>query len=261
MLRLDGSVCLLVLAGGVLVSTGFPARARAQVLARTSPQAPPETSQPAQFTPIEIGDSFAAHHRYEEAIAAYRKSPRMTAQVWNKMGMAYQLMLNTQQAARCYKESLKLNSDDPHVLNNLATLYESSQEYELAVRTYQKALKLDPQFALAYKNLGTDLIAEHKYGPGWNAYQRALALDPKIFVGGDNPMVDSPAPAHERGAMNFYMALACVRSGQAGCALEYLRDSLDEGFADSRKVASDHDFAALSDNPGFQKLLAEQRNQ
>lgn len=78
---------------------------------------------------------------------------------------------------------------------------------------------------------------------------------------GNNPTVDNPAPAHERGAMNYYMALACVRAGQTDHALDYLRESLDEGFVDPRKVATDSQFASLSGNPGFRKLIAEQSSQ
>lgn len=260
MLRLSGYFCLLALAGGVLLWPGPSVKGRAQAPTQISPQAP-AAIQPPEFTPIEIGDAFAVHNRYEEAVAAYRKSPHMTAEIWNKMGMAYQLMYNYQQAAHCYKESLKLNSGDPRVLNNLATLYESRQEYDKADRIYRQALKLDPNFALAYKNLGTNLIAEHKYDLGWNAYEQALALDPKIFVDGNNPTVDNPAPAHERGAMNYYMALACVRAGQTDHALDYLRESLDEGFVDPRKVATDSQFASLSGNSGFRKLIAEQSSQ
>ena len=52
------------------------------------------------------GDSLMAHQRYQAAIAAYSKAPR-TAVLWNKMGIAYQLMLNSAEAEHCYEASLK----------------------------------------------------------------------------------------------------------------------------------------------------------
>ena len=61
---------------------------------------------------MDIGDAFLLQHRYQEAIAAYAKSPTMTAEIWNKMGMANELMSNLHEAIRCYNESLKLNSND-----------------------------------------------------------------------------------------------------------------------------------------------------
>jgi hypothetical protein len=61
--------------------------------------------------------------------------------------------------------------------------------------------------------------------------------------------------------MNYYMALGCARSGHTDCALEYLRMALDEGFTSRKKVAAEVEFASLRDNPTFQQLIAEQRNQ
>ena len=36
-----------------------------------------------------------ARQRYQAAIEAYKKAPRDSAEAWNKMGVAYQLMFNT----------------------------------------------------------------------------------------------------------------------------------------------------------------------
>ena len=76
-------------------------------------------------TPEELGDSLSAHQRYQAAIAAYGKAPQMTAAIWNKMGIAYQMMFNSKDATRCYQESLKLDPRNSQVLNNLGTVYAS----------------------------------------------------------------------------------------------------------------------------------------
>jgi Flp pilus assembly protein TadD len=222
------------------------------------PSAVKFANEPAQFSPLEIGDALVYHQRYQAAIAEYAKAPVRTAAVWNGMGIANQMMFNFKEASRCYEQSLKLNPDDPQVLNNLGTMNESLGDYKRADRAYRRALKLDPHSALTYKNLGTNLIAQHDYREGWDAYERAIALDPAIFDKGISPRMGDPAPARARGAMNYYMALACVRTGQTSCALEYLRESMNEGFANPRKVTSDSEFAVLSGDPEFQKLLAEQ---
>jgi len=177
------------------------------------------------------------------------------------MGIAYQMMFNTKDAVRCYRESLKLDPRNSQVLNNLGTVYASVKDYNQADRLYRKAIKLDSDSALIYKNLGTNLLAEHKYNKGWEAYQHALKIDPQIFSDHDSPHVDNPSSVQERGAMNYYMALGCVRAGYTDCALEYLRMALDEGFTSRKKVAADIEFASLRDNPAFQQLLAEQRSQ
>jgi Tfp pilus assembly protein PilF len=185
----------------------------------------------------------------------------MSAAIWNKMGIAYQMMFNARDAARCYRESLKLQPGDAQVLNNFGTLYAQLKEYGQADRMYRKALKIDPHSALTYKNLGTNLLAEHKYDKGYEAYKQAVAIDPEIFTEHAGPMVENASNVKERGAMNYYMALGCVNAGHTDCALEYLRLALDEGFVTRKKIATDAEFASLRSNPAFQQLIAEQHSQ
>jgi Tfp pilus assembly protein PilF len=146
------------------------------------------------------------------------------------------------------------------VLNNLGTIYDSLKEYGQAEHFYRKALKYDPHSALILKNLGTSLLSQHKYNRGWEAYKDALAIDPQIFQDKNSPQIQNPTSVQERGAMNYYMALGCVRAGLTDCALQYLRMALNEGFTSPKKVASDIAFAGLRDNPDFKQLLAAQSN-
>jgi tetratricopeptide (TPR) repeat protein len=211
-----------------------------------------------QATPEEVGDSLMMHQRYQAAIAAYKKGPRNSADLWNKLGIAYQMMFNMEDATRCYQTSLRLNPKNTHVLNNLATVYDSQKQYATAERMYRKALKLEPQSALIEKNLGTNLLTQHKYKKGWEAYQAALAIDPRIFEQTNSPRVDNPASVQERGAMNYYMAKGCVRAGQNDRAIEYLRMALNEGFTNPKKIIADSEFASLRGIPAFEQLLAAQ---
>ncbi len=242
------------------VPGSLPAQASVQ---SPSPAAPPatEATTPAHIPPTaeQLGDSLTVRQRYQAAIAAYSKAPEMTATIWNKMGIAYQMMFNSKDATRCYKQSLQLDPGNPQVLNNLATVYASLKEYGQADRLYRKALKFDPKSALILKNLGTNLLVEHKYSKGWQAYQQALAIDPQIFSNHDTPSVDNPSSVQERGAMNYYMAAGCARAGYADCALQYLRLALDEGFTTRKKVANDVEFASLRSNPAFKQLIEEQQ--
>jgi Tfp pilus assembly protein PilF len=242
-----------------------PPQAPASAPAQSSSQAPAAAITPVVEiphpppSPEELGDSLSVHQRYQAAIAAYQKAPQ-TAVVWNKMGIAYQMMFNVRDAERCYRQSLKLDPHNAQVINNLATVYDSQKQYSAAERLYHKALKINPQSALVYKNLGTNLLAQHKFNRGWDAYQHALTIDPQVFEDRGSPQVQNPASIAERGAMNYYMALGCVRMGQTECALQYLRMALDEGFTSPKKIASDVAFAGLRDNPDFKQLLASQKN-
>jgi len=244
----------------ILVSIwAFPQTLKGQADFQTASEVPVRVSiVPAvQPTPEQSGDSLVAHQRYQAAIAAYSKTPEMTAAIWNKMGISYQMMFNSKDAMRCYKESLKLNPRDAQVLNNLGTVYASLKEYGQADRLYRKALKFNPRNALILKNLGTNLLSQKKLEKGWQAYQDAIAIDPEIFADRYSPKVQNPASVQERGAMNYYMALGCARSGYVDCALQYLRAALDEGFTSRKKVAADAEFASLRSSPGYQQLMAE----
>jgi tetratricopeptide (TPR) repeat protein len=209
--------------------------------------------------PEALGDSMMLHKRYQEAIADYGKA-RASATVWNKMGIAYQMMFNLKDSMRCYKESLKLAPNNASVLNNLATAEDSLKQYGAAEKLYRKALKIDPKSALVLKNLGTNLLSQHKYDKGWAVYKQALAADPSVFQDRGSPQVQNATSVQQRGAMNYYMALGCAQMGHVDCALEYLRMALNEGFTNPKKVASDVAFSSLRDNPDFKELLAEQES-
>jgi tetratricopeptide (TPR) repeat protein len=181
--------------------------------------------------------------------------------VWNKLGIAYQMMFNLQEATRCYRESLKIDPNNPNVLNNLGTVYDSLKEYKAAVKMYHKALKINPRSPLVLKNLGTDLLAQHQYEKGWASYKEALAIDPEIFGAESGPKVQNPASVQQRGAMNYYMAKSCARAGLNARAIQYLRMALNEGFTNPRKIVADGEFASLRGVADFEKLLTDEKAQ
>ncbi|MGA2673776.1 MAG: tetratricopeptide repeat protein [Terracidiphilus sp.] len=249
---------MIVLAALATTSPGAFTQAPAQAPENVSPSQVPGAAGQFAPTPEQLGDSLMTHQRYQAAIEDYKKGPRDSADLWNKMGIAYQMMFNMEEAGRCYQESLKLNPRNARVLNNLATLYDSLKQYGAAERLYRKALKLDPQSALIYKNLGTNLLTRHKYQKGWEVYKTALSLDPQIFEHSASPRVENPASIQDRGAMNYYMARGCVRAGMNDQAIEYLRMALNEGFTNPKKIVADSEFASLRGLPAFDQLLAAQ---
>jgi Flp pilus assembly protein TadD len=220
-----------------------------------SPSVETPTADP---TPEEVGDALMTHQRYQAAITAYRSTGPTTATVWNKLGIAYQMMFNLSEAMHCYQESLRIEPNNTHVLNNLGTIHDSLKEYRAAERMYRRALQIRPNSAVINKNLGTNLLAQHKYEKGWEAYQVALSIDSNIFDRNIGLRVDKPTTPQDRGAMNYYMARGCARAGMNERAIEYLRSSLNEGFANPRKIVSDSEFAGLKGVPAFEQLLAGQ---
>jgi tetratricopeptide (TPR) repeat protein len=225
----------------------------AQQSATAAPQEP--------LSPEAEGDLLQAQKRYQAAIAAYKDVQPPKATVSNKMGIAYQMMFNLKDAERCYREALKQDSKNATIMNNLATVYQSEKKYGQAEKTYRKALKTSPKSAIIYKNLGTNLMVQKKYNKGMEAYREAMAIDPQIFQDRSGPRVSDPTNVQDRGAINYYMALGCVRAGQTDCAIEYLRAALNQGYVTAKKLSSDEDFLILHDNPAFQALLAAQEKQ
>jgi tetratricopeptide (TPR) repeat protein len=248
----------------VLLPAQTPAHAPDQ--GQVSPPAAPvpaPTRQASIFpaaapTPEQLGDSLSAHRRYQEAISAYGKATEFTPALWNKMGIAYQMMFNQKDAMRCYDNSRKLDPHNAQVLNNLATVYESMKEYGKAERLYRKAVKIDPRSALILRNLGSNLLTQRKYSKGWAVYQEALAIDPGIFEDRAGVTLDNPSTTQQRGAMHYYMARSCVTAGHSDCAIQNLRLALNEGFTNAKKIAADSSFASLRQLSAFKELIASE---
>ena len=234
-------------------SAQVPSQPAATPSASTLPAAP--DVQPA---PEDVGDSLEARQRYQAAIAAYSKIPDPSAVVWNKMGIAYQMMFNSKDAIRCYNASIKLDPRNSSVLNNLGTVYDSLKQYATGERYYRRANKIDPHSALILRNLGSNQLSQHKYKKGWEAYQSALAIDPQIFQSRSSASVTNPVSTQERGAMHYYMAKGCISAGNSECAIDNLRLALNEGYTNPRKIAADVSFASLRELPAFQQLIAAQ---
>jgi tetratricopeptide (TPR) repeat protein len=259
--QLEERLLAALLASAALIATPVAVLAQIPSESAAVPVSSTHRNLDPQFkpTPEQIADSLMAHQRYQAAIESYKLAPHKSSESWNKMGVAYQLMFNLEDAVKCYQTALKLDSKNAIVMNNLGTIYVSLKQYSTAEKTYRKALKADPKSALVHKNLGTALLAEHKYKKGWQEYQDALAIDPNIFEHTNTVRVENPASVQDRGAMNFYMAKGCVRAGQNERAIEYLRMALNEGFTNPKKIAEDGEFAALRDFPAFQQMLAAQQ--
>ena len=230
-----------------------------QPTGQTPAVGPPITVIPTpEPTPEQVGDAQAIHQHYQAAIAAYSKATDPTPALWNKMGIAYQMMFNVKDAIRCYNASLKLDPKNAQVLNNVATVYDSQKQYGAGERYYRKALKIDPHAALILRNLGSNLLAQHKYKKGMEAYQTAQAIDPQIFEDHGGASVQNPSSVEHRGAVHYYMARTCASAGKPECAIQNLRRALNEGFTNPKKIAGDGSFFGLRDMPEFQQMIAAQ---
>jgi len=223
-------------------STGAAARAATPV------QTPAESN----------GDAMMGHQRYQAAIESYKNAPQDSASVWNKMGIAYQLLYNNVEAMRCYQTAHQLEPKNASVVNNLGSISMAARRFGDAEKDYRKAVRLDPQSPLFHKNLGTAYLSDHKYKKGWEEYRAALAIDPNVFSHAAGVRIENPTTVQDRGAMNYYMARGCMLTGARQQAISYLRMALNEGFTNVKKIYADEQFSALRDMPEFQALMEAQ---
>ena len=254
--RLASALLLAAIAAAPVLCAQAPASAPG------SPQPPapatPAAPQP-QLPPQQQGDSLMAQQRYQAAIEAYKKGPRNSPELENKLGIAYQLLGNLNEGARCYQSAIRLDPRNPSYYNNLGTVFDLLKQYGAAERMYRKALKIDPRSALTEKNLGTVLMAEHKYNKGREVYQRALELDPNIFEPGSSPKVDNPAqgPGARRNELLHGQELRSRRPTDMPsntCAWRSTR-ALPTPQDRLRR-----DFEGLHGIPAFEQLLAAHKN-
>ena len=214
-----------------------------------------------QATPEEIGDTHMARQRYHQAINAYHKVPNPSPVVWNKMGVAYQMLLDLKDAARCYRESLRLKPGMARPLNNLGTVYDAQNDYAKAEHLYRQALQANPTMATAARNLGTNLMFQKRFKEGTEMYKHALALDPDILDRPDAAVTRAPVHLDQAGAINYYKAKNLAEAGMASRAVKYLRRALNEGFTTVKDIVADSSFTSLHGNSAFEKLKTDREMQ
>ena len=152
------------------------------------------------------------------------------------MGIDYQMMFNSKDASRCYKESLKLDPRNPQVLNNLGTVYASTQGLWPADRLYRKALKIDPDrrsfsriwAPTCWPNINTTRVGQPTSGP-WPSIRTSFPITtPHLFR----------IRLHVAGTWRDELLHGGGLRPRRLCRLrlQYLRMALDEGFTTRKKV-------------------------
>jgi tetratricopeptide (TPR) repeat protein len=223
--------------------------------------APGPQAKPIVLTPELRGDLAMARQQYLAAIEAYREAPAGSAQIWNKIGLAYHHLFAMDEAKRDYLRALRLQPKFPEALNNLGAVYYAKGDLHKAEKYYSRALKLDAKSAAIYSNLGTTYFAEHKITRGIAAYHMAFALDPHIFEDSSPQLVTEALPIHERAEQDFCLAKLFAEAGHYDRAIDFLRRALNEGFDDRKQILEDQTLASLREQPAFALLMTEEKLQ
>ncbi len=243
---------------GLLAVMAAPAAITAHGVA---PQMSPPPNSPAHISlsPEMLGDLALARQQYIQAIEEYQQIPHKSADVWNKIGIAYHHLFAYNVARHDYERALRMRPDFPQALNNLGAVYYARKKYGKAEKYYRKSLRLDPNDASVYSNLAVAYFAQDKVPQGVEAIRAAFDLDPNIFSSDSPQLISSSLPAHDRAEQDFCLARLFAQAGNVREAIDYLRRALDEGFSDQKKLLHDQMLASLRATPEFAQLMAEQK--
>jgi tetratricopeptide (TPR) repeat protein len=208
-------------------------------------------------TPEVRGDVMMAYKRYRDALDFYKPGAASSALLANKTGIAYQQLLDLDNARRYYEKAIKLNPMYAEAINNLGTVYFARKSYRRAIEQYKKALRIHPDSSSMLSNLGTAYFARKNYDEAAKAYQEAVAIDPEVF---DNHSAQGTLvqdqSVEERAKYHYYLAKTFAKAGTRDRALQYIRKALEEGFKEREKFVKDPEFAMLQDDREFLQIMA-----
>jgi tetratricopeptide (TPR) repeat protein len=201
-----------------------------------------------------------AEKRYEAAIQTYqdllRANPK-NAVFMNMIGIAYLNLGNYNQAKKYFSRATKADKKYSSAVNNLGMVYYHQKDFGRAIREYQRAVTIDPGLAGTHANLGFAYYNTNKYPEAAAEFQKALELDPTIFERNDRvgTMVQDRSVSNH-GLFFFTMAKVYAQKGDAMHCAQYLRKSLEEGYKDIGKAATDPAFKDVVNDPDVQAVLA-----
>lgn len=224
---------------------------------RAQQAAPPELG-PKQMQE-ERARVLMAEKRYDAAIQSYLdllKSNPKNAVFMNMLGIAYLDVANYDLAKRYFARAAKTDKKYSSAVNNLGMVYYHQKNFRSAIREYLKAVSIDPSQAAAHSNLGFAYYNSNKFVEAATEFQKALDLDPTIFERNDRAgAVVQDRSVNNHGLFFFTMARVYAQKGDAAHCAEYLRKSLDEGYKDVGKVATDPAFKDVVNDPAVQDVL------
>jgi tetratricopeptide (TPR) repeat protein len=227
-------------------------------VSQQQPSPSASSDAPPVITPELEADLLSAHRQYMDAISAYKKISPQTAEIYNKIGLAYQRLSMLDDAKFNYERALKMDRNFAPAYNNLGTIYYHENNNKKAERFYRKSIKLDAKVAPFWSNLGAADMARKKYSDGDEAYQRAFALDPDIFQELALNGIREQTSVEDLGKMYVCFAEIYAQAGMKDQAVDYLRKALLVGFYDKQKIRRDQQLASLHGDPGFEQLLSDE---
>lgn len=226
-----------------------------------NPAAQAPTTPP--MTPREVAlmraDILMARKEYGEAAKAYQdllKDDPKNAALLNKIGMAYQLNGDADQAERFYKKAMRADKTSWNAINNLGTVEYGRERYGKAIKYYKKAIAGGDNLATVYSNLGYAYCGIKAYPRAMEAFSKALALDPEVFERrGSAGSIVQQRTATDPATLHFLVAKSYAKTGDAERTARFLKMARDEGYKSILSAQTDPDFAKVIKDSRVQEVL------
>jgi len=251
---------LAILSASTRQTPDVPTAGPAQAASSKAPQ----DSGPAPMTEHQVAEMHAdlmmARKDYSEAAVAYQRlldqDPK-SAELFNKVGIAYQELGQDALAEHFYKKALHADGKFAPALNNLGTVEYSRQRFGKAIRYYKRAVAIGgDNLAPIYTNLGYAFCGVKLYPQAMASFGKALALDPNIFdpKGSGGALVQHRTAA-DPGMLYFLVAKSYAKLGDAEHTARYLKLARDDGYKNFLAAEKDPDFARVIKDPQVQDVL------
>jgi len=239
----------------ILVPVGLSGQGEPQVLSAAPQQQ--STEQP-KFSLEQRADIYMARKAYVDAADYYQRALKQdgfsNAQLWNKLGIAYQQQGNHHAARKAYNKALHRRKDFSEAWNNIGTTYFFENKYSKSIKYYLRSLQGNPHSAPVRLNLGTAYYHKKKYAEAVEEYRQALMLDPNVLK--DRTTLGTVMETRSADAQYyFYLAKVFASLGRAEEAVRYLRRALEDGFGDLNRIKEDPDFQKINQFPAYGELL------
>ena len=198
-----------------------------------------------------LGGTYIQLGQYNDAVAALQHSIdiRPTADALSNLGTALYDLRRFDEAAKNYKESLKLNDQDYVLWGNLADAYYYSGKNQSEARdAYKQAISL-AKLRLNVNPKDFSVLADIA------GYYSALNLREEAFSYLNQALRES-GPGNPN--LLFEAALVHNQFGETKAALDLLEKSLAAGYS-ATTIANAPALDNLHSNPDFRALLADRR--
>ena len=245
------------------MSTCFLMRLHAQDPSSSSSQSQSANGTTTALSPKEMEFERArvqmAEKRFDAAIQTYQdllKDDPKNASHMNMIGIAYLDVGKYDFAKKYFIRASKADKKNTNAVNNLGMVYYHQRDFRRAIREYQRAITIDPGQAGPHANLGFAYYNTNKFLEAAVEFQKAIEIEPLIFERNDKvgtSVQDRSVSNH--GLFFFTMARVYAQKKDAPHCAEYLRKSLDEGYKDVGKAATDPSFKDVVDDPLVQAVL------